>query len=423
VLVLSVASSASAQSEERKLAEIPEGVQVAVRTSPASNLWYFERRTAIAWGDDGRTVAYVGERGSEKMPVVGATAGDPYDRVSPPVIAGGRAFFHVANQTSESTEEHQVWIDGHALRGEDWIGGLGVSPDGSRVAYWTHPGAKFGNAVQGTSKERLLVIARRRSSGAWKASRSDAYTGAAWQPPTWCADGSLFVTCGLARKGWAIVTVDKRTKVLSEGHDQIAAMAVSANGSAVAFVATDHNGEQPELIFRGKRVGERHDHVARPVVSPDGRHVAYVVTTDEGATVTVDNQALPESRYGHVQEVAFSRDGSRLAFVAVVGGAENERYPGVVEGGKWFVVVRSTDGKGAPVEHPPHRQVRDVVWDTTGERVAFAALDEGWRIVCGEHRSESFPDVGRPQFLTETNAVGHGARSGRELWWKVLPLD
>ena len=122
-------------------------------------------------------------------------------------------------------------------------------------------------------------------------------------------------------------------------------------------------------------------------------------------------------------ELAFDPPGEELAFVAVDGGAESKKVPGVIQGGSWFVVVRSVVGRAEPREHARFLEVRDLVWDAQGRRLAYAARDEsGWRIVCGEARSDAHDEVGTPVFSADGRALGFGSRDGRGLWWRELAL-
>jgi hypothetical protein len=67
--------------------------------------------------------------------------------------------------------------------------------------------------------------------------------------------------------------------------------------------------------------------------------------------------------------------------------------------------------------------VRDLVWDARGERLAYAARDaSGWRIVCGETKSEAHKDVGAPVFSADGHTLGFGSRARDELWWRELKL-
>jgi hypothetical protein len=420
---LVLATSAAAQPDDVKLAELPDGMSIAGELIRTTNLGTFDTRSAIAWSADGKQVAYAGKRGGESMPVVGSQVGEAHDRVSRPELKGGHVFFHVVNQATESEQKHWILIDGDKLEVEDWITGFSASPLGDRVAYWTQPGALTGNSVKARTRKHYLAVAKRRKSGRWRVSRGEKYLSGAGVDPLWSDDGRRVFSCGSTHKGWAVISVEKREKLRSEGFDGIASIDVSADGSALAFVKTNVQGAGPELYFDGRRVGEHHRHVAKPTVDAAGKHVAYTVATKTGVTVAVDDEKQPAGTYDHIVELAFSPRGDRLAFVAVVGGKVSERYPGLVEGGEWFVVLRTLGGDVQSAEHARHLRVRDLVWNDAGDRLAYAARDKaGWRIVTGKAQSDAFDDVGRPHFLPESAAIGHGARAGRELWWKVLPL-
>jgi hypothetical protein len=55
--------------------------------------------------------------------------------------------------------------------------------------------------------------------------------------------------------------------------------------------------------------------------------------------------------------------------------------------------------------------------------VAFCARDEkGWHVVVGEKVSPAYSEVGPPTFSEDGQRVAFGARSDREIWWRVLEL-
>ena len=67
------------------------------------------------------------------------------------------------------------------------------------------------------------------------------------------------------------------------------------------------------------------------------------------------------------------------------------------------------------------RRVAHLTWSQDSKQLAFAGeTAEGWRIVCGDKRSEPFDEVGPPHFSADGAKIAFGARKGRELWWKVL---
>jgi len=428
------------QTSEALLARIPEDLSIAHELLPRSNRGRFESRSMLAWSADGRQVAYAGVRGDEYVPVVGSEPGRPYAYASLPILAGGHAFFHVAEPATEAGQPSWLWVDGATVGPEDWMGDLAVSADGQRVAFWTYPGAEPGVSGVPKSTQHLLAIATESSPKHWTVSRGETWFDGAAVPPLFSASGERVTTSALVQgKGWVLIqtliqTSGKRERALCEPQPTIDTIATSRDGSAVAYVQTQsRNGEGSpivsaqdgaQLYFRGKRVGKKHALVDRPAVDAAGEHVAYVVGIEDKRTVAVDEEKAPAGRYDHVLELAFDPTGKRLAFVANVGGAESRDVPGDIEGGKWFVVVRSVRAGGEPEVQAPFPEVRDLSWNEAGDRLAYRAREaDGWRVISGKARSELHDEVGRPSFAADGRSIGHGTRDGRDLWWRVLALE
>ena len=428
------ASQTPAPAAETRLAEIPAGLALAGDHVPRSNRGAFVERTSIAWSADGRSVAYAAKRGEEYLPVVGDRVGEIYTFASRPILAGGHAFFGVARCVTESTARCWLWVDGATIGPEDWIGDLGVSPDGRQVAFWTHPGAKYGNSVPATSTTHRLAVAREGSGGRWSVTRGKTWFENPLMPPVFRGGGDRVLTCAIGSKGWVALQVTRRGETeRSEPHPTIDAVAASGDGDALVFVRSNAptagdssgrlSGKGTELYFKGKRVGRANDGIAMPTVDERGQHVAYGVEIGAKRAVAIDEEKPPAGLYDFLLELAFDPKGERLAFVVNVGGKDAGRASGVIEGGDAFVVVRPVSGSGEPVEHPRFREVRDLVWDLKGERLAYCGRDEsGWRIVCGEARSDAHDDVGPPHFAADGSSIGFGSRNGRVLWWRVLGL-
>ena len=316
------------------------------------------------------------------------------------------------------------------------MGDLGVSADGRRVAFWTYPGAEPGVSGVPKSTEHRLAIATESSPKRWTVSRGEIWFDGAAVPPLFSASGERVTTSALLQgKGWVLLqTSGKRERALCEPQPTIDTIATSRDGSAVAYVQTKQRGGEgspilsaqdgAELYFRGKRVGKKHALVDRPAVDAAGEHVAYVIGIEDRRTVAIDEEKAPAGRYDHVLELAFDPTGKRLAFVANVGGAESRDVPGDIEGGKWFVVVRSLLPKGEPDVQASFAEVRDLTWNEAGDRLAYRAREgQGWRVISGQAQSELHDEVGRPHFAADGRSLGHGTRDGRDLWWRVLALE
>lgn len=437
-LFLSLAAHAPAQTPqpwvEGRVATVPDGLVVQHLMTPVSNRFVNARRSRARWSSDGRVVAYAAQKGERYVPVVGNVVGEPFGYVWPPVVAGGRAFFHVANTTQPGREAHCLWVDGKSLPIEDILIDFGVSPDGKSAAYWTLPGGRVGNFEPAIATDHFLVIAKRAANGGWTVrrgeERSEPHSAV---PPRFSADGQRVLTVARGPAGdFMLESAGGRETAVSDSVPSIDAFSMSANGSAVAFVRTDPMTpggnavpgarDGAELYFKKKRVGKKHAGITLPTVDARGDHVAYSVLIGSQRAVVIDDERPRAERYDHVFEMSFDPTGARLAFVANVGGVATD-VAGVVEGGTTFVVVRPL-GKGDVEQLPGHTAVREIVWDAKGERLAYVAFDRGgWRVVCGNERSEPHEDAGTPHFSADGRTIGFGTVDGRELWWRVLPLD
>ncbi len=420
---------------EVRLGTIPEELSVATDLLPRSNRFAFDARESIEWSADGRTVAYAARRGDQWLPVVGDRVGEAFDLVSRPKLAGDRAVFRVGRAASAGTQTDWLWIDGELVGPEDRIAGFALRPDGRQIAYWTQPGARYGNAVPGTnSSTHYLAVATENQRGAWSVAKGEKWWSCSEVDPVYSADGkAVFSSASERGQAWRVLrTSGKREAPVSEKFPAIEGFSIADDGGAIALVRTIHvsdpapfpaESDQPQLFFKGRRIGRAHARVSAPVVDARGERVAYVIGKGAKRTVAVGDEKDPPGTYDFVQSIAFDPTGARLAFIANHGGQTDALQPGVVTGGQWLVVVRAVEGAAAPVEIPAGLEARDLAWDASGERLAFAARDDaGWRIVCGSARSPAHTDVGRPHFSPEGRAIGFGSRDGRELWWRVLPV-
>jgi len=421
--------SSAAQGGEHLLARVPEGLEVAGDLVRRNNRNALSRRSALVWSADGRQVAYVGQRGDERVPVIGAEVGEGFGAPEAPLLAGGRVFFHVARVKDETHEQHWLRVDGERIgQTEDWMGELAVSADGERVAYWTHPGAKFGGASAGG---KYVLVLGTHTGSQWSFARGDKWPEAATVRFA-AASKDAFAAAYDRKGGWLVLRFGKRETKLCAPCPGLESFALSADGGALAFVRTEAPSDlssafltaadEPELVFREKRVAAK-QLVASVVVDARGEHVAYVVTSDGNRTAAIDGEKDPRGSHAFALELVFDPAGEELAFVAVDGGAESPDTSGWITGGEWYVVVRPRDGALEPRALPRFLEIRDLVWDAKGERLAYAARDAaGWRIVCGETRSEGHEDVGVPVFSADGHTLGFGSRDRDELWWRELAL-
>ena len=408
------------------LATIPEGLEIVTQDVRTSNRFSFEPRSSVVWTTDGTRVAYAAWRGNEWLPVVGGRdgelIGEPYDHVSVPVAAGGHVAFQVTRRTSESTEQSWLWVDGRSFGPEDRMGGIRISANGTSIAYWTEPGARFGTRVGTPSsiqdRTNYLTIARVGKDGKWRTERGDKWSDTGDEPPLLSAKGSRAAAVARGRAGWVVIHRRGKREQESDARSEIEEVALSADGSAVAYIGDG------KLFFKDRRIAKKQTGLSTLAVDARGKHVGYAVDAGPRKSVGVDGDLGFAGSYDHVRALAFDPKGKHLAFVANVGGLPDERTAGNIVGGEWFVVVRPVSGDGAWEEGRRFDRIRDLVWDAKSERLAYCARDDsGWRMVCGDAASEPFDHVGRAHFQGKGEAIGFGARSDRELWWRTLVLE
>ncbi|MEM7309389.1 MAG: hypothetical protein AAF682_22085 [Planctomycetota bacterium] len=432
LLLLAPSTSAATlfQEGERLLARVPTDRGLTSPWVRTADNPLPRDASPFVWGAGGRVVAYAADLGAGGWaPVIvtadGETVGagdEPYEFASRPVVAGGRAFFHVARRASEDTQTSWLWIDGKTFGPEDWMGELAASPDGSRVAFWTQPGAIVGNSVRTSPARQHLAVATEKGAGRWRVAHGDRWSAGSYLPPLFSTDGRA-VFSSASKSGWRVFRGGtRREKELSDKHPNIGAIAVSADGGEVAFAVVPDPSRPlaSQLYFKGKRLAAEVDGLSALAVDARGRHVAYGAPLGAKRTVRVDDQAPGPARFSFLIELAFDPAGQRLAFLANEGGRRDEL---AVEGGRFFVVERAVEDAQERKRHADYTEVRNLVWSPDGTRLAYCALDDdGWRLVCGDSASESHDEVGRPFFAADSGSVGYGSRDGDELWWRTLSL-
>jgi Tol biopolymer transport system component len=325
-------------------------------------------------------------------------------------------------------------LDGNDTNGEDWNGEIALAPDGSSCAMWTQPGAKLDGDGAYAQGAQVLVTP-------WK-------KGAKWEDadalnaPRFAPDGS-FVTA-LASKGgaWRLVIADKKgERELGKPQPMITDYDVTADGQQFALVVLaekgddangmpslpDPNGDNTVIVTSEKTYGHGVDEASSPRISPDGKHVAWILRKGTKRGVAVDG-GEGEAKYDWVKGLTYRPDAKELSFAAGTGGKANSALSDpeggqAVDGATWKIVRRGDSGKETALDGEFDR-VANLTWSGDGALLAFAGHGaDGWHIVCGSARSEPYDEVGPPRFSADGKQIAFGARSKRELWWKVLSLE
>lgn len=345
----------------------------------------FDEVAELAFGPDGKTLAYKARIGKQWFLVVGDQRSEPFDDIS---------YFEFNPKEKELAfiaREGDRWLlnrGGAKLDTFEWQGCPVFSPRGGQLACVRSEG----------SQQRVEVFG----------GRSQESFDEVWNP-SFSADGTVLYPA--RRKGeWFLV----RGGTLSDPYDFVGEPTCSPAGKSVAFAAG--KGEKRFVVKDGVK-GSVFDDVAWLVLSPDGKHVAYTANLGgkreprfvhvEGGKwfIVVDGKC--GEPFDDVFEPVFSPNGKRVAYWATLG----QKSCVVVDGKKGPMVG------GAPWYAPD--------WNLDGKLLVYAARVNGsWRVRVEDTWSDPFDDlITPPTFSPDGRAVTYGVRIGNELWWKVMKVE
>jgi hypothetical protein len=255
--------------------------------------------------------------------------------------------------------------------------------------------------------------------------------------PIAMSDEGSVVAYGARRGDARVVVVGDRK---SRPYPDAGAPALSADGRTVAFPASD--GAE-WFVVRNDQEGPRFDWVGKPVLDLSGRRLAYAAESrepDGRYRFFVVADGRPGPAFDRVTTPAFSRDGRAAAY-------------GASEDGRWMVVAGNR-------RIPAPGEVTEVFLSADGSRVGYVLRENnGLRVVGPRGAGATFDWIGWPAFSEDGRVVylasrgktkflvsdrgtadlgesvvwdltlspegktaGFGARIGRGLWWRMLPV-
>ena len=239
-------------------------------------------------------------------------------------------------------------------------------------------------------------------------------------------DGKLWAGIGSEDVHWLVVNHEKKGQ-LGAGQPF-----VSPDGTGYACTQTVKEGESgyPKTrVILGDQPGPAFQTVEPAGFSARGAF-AYMAFDDGQYGVIVGGE--PMGPYGDVEELTWSPDGGRLAFIA---GEPAKFERSVVVDGKWgaaFLDVRglrfSPDSSRLAYVASEKDGERIVVDGKPGTRfarclpVAFSAdsrtvvgrvgIDQGWAVAVNDRAGAVYDEVGPPVFSADAKTVAYAARKG-----------
>lgn len=420
---------------ERKLATIPAGLALAT-TSAGPDGSQHTTRTRFAFGWGGRFVAYDAHRGGKRVALVGERVLGEFDYLHAPAMdpTGTHYVFRAGNRSGKDKEQWWAVVDGERGKTFDWIGEVAVGANGD-AAFWEQPGAKV--RQDGAYNQGSMVF----HFGKHLSRKFGATL--ALMPPSLSADGLTVATIAMrAGRCMPLIADTKQDTLGKQGFTYAEDVVLSPNGKRVAVCCVEGGMPLPpgmppppgvkagtwRISLDGDVYGDRTDGCGSPVFSPDSKHLAFKFAAGARMGIAIDNEELHDGVHAFVGNPVFEANGAAVLYVSCDGGKIDDHArlrpwgEQSIQGGSFALHRRVRRGRAETLAQEAEG-IAHLVCDPSG-KIAYARKDAGkWSIVVGDKRSPPCDEVGPPVFAADGKKVAFGARSDRELWWRVLLLD
>lgn len=391
----------------------------------------------VLFSEDGRRAAYSAKHEGKFIVVVDGKAGKPYEGgVADMAFSPDSRKFVYRAADAEREPTHYIVLDGREVARSKNTGKIVFSPDSSIIGYEAQRGEKY--VIGAGDKEsppfdmpyapplfsadstriayieqhyernkNNLIISKIDMTERKKGKDYDLLTDITSSP-----DRSQLAYRALKSGKMLAVTVDFGGEKLSERegplNDHVSGLAFSPDSRHLAYIAK--RGGKVFLVRDGREQPyPAEDMALYPLFSPDGKRIASVGSAGPQMAVILDGRAGPG--YDEIGRPVFSPDGALIAYPAK-------------KGVRWFIVVNGKEGPAA------YDIIVTPQFSPDGSRVVYRARKDGRRFLVTADKAgrtlrehPRYDAVWQPVFTTDGRSVAYGVKSGRELWWKVEPIE
>jgi Tol biopolymer transport system component len=388
----------------------------------------------IVFSPDGRRVAYSAKKDGKFIVVFDNKAGKPYAGVAD--LAFGPDSRTFAYRAVDAEGRMCMVVDGREGRWSENMGKPAFSPDGRTVGY------------EAMREEKYVIVVGDKESPAFDMP---------YAPPLFNKDSTRIAYIeqhyDKMKNNVVIGNADMTELKKGKDYDLLTNIMLSQDRSVIAYVAKK-NGKKivVTIDFIKKELEERegplYDEVVGPALAPDGKHTAYIAKRSSKMFLVRDGVEHPYPADGAAMQPLFSQDGSRIVSVGILGTQmsvilDGKTGPMYEEIGRpafspdgaliayparkdklWFIVVNGKEGPAA------YDMIVTPQFSPDGLRVVYRARKGGKRFIVTADRDgrtvreqPPYEMVWQPAFTNGKRSIAYGVKSGRELWWKVEPIE
>jgi Tol biopolymer transport system component len=374
---------------------------------------------------DSSTLAYVTQRKSGMMVVVGKTEGKIYSYITKGSLQFSADGKHIVYIASKDEKRKFVVLDGKEDKEYDGIGNLLFSADGKKLAYVAAVGGKQLVVVNGAEGkpfdaigENTIVFSPNSEGVAYVAIRGDKnivvvngveqkeYKRLPGEPPIFSEDGKHIAYRAEAGVNRFIVL----DGIEGKAYDGVTRPIFSLNGKRFVYMAMKDN--KFFLVVDGKEDRSYTPAGGVPSFSPDSKHVAFTANINGKYAVVVDGSAT--DTYNLLTPLLWSPDSKQYAYWATQNGRDG------------FVIQNKMNGRGTfPLQNKtPQKTVNGVAvlrFSLDGQRFAYSAgRGDKWFMVIDGIESQAYDAVHKdsPVFSQDGKHVCYAVEQNNK--WSLI---